>query len=172
MFDPFWARVNEAGITVVAHAGDSGYSSHGYVQDGFGSSFEGFSGPNVKLFHIERAIHDFLSTLVFSSRRFPNLRIASVENGQVPARPLQEARLHRRSTSAGFAAIPSPLPRHVWINPFWEDDVRQVVALMGADRDFRLRLAASSMPQPLDRPSSRRSTTAPARRSSATTPSR
>ena len=26
-FDPFWARVNEAGITVVVHAGDSGYSS-------------------------------------------------------------------------------------------------------------------------------------------------
>ena len=27
MFDPFWARVNEAGITVVVHAGDSGRSS-------------------------------------------------------------------------------------------------------------------------------------------------
>ena len=26
-FDPFWARVDEAGITVVVHAGDSGYSS-------------------------------------------------------------------------------------------------------------------------------------------------
>ena len=24
-FDPFWARVNESGITVVVHAGDSGY---------------------------------------------------------------------------------------------------------------------------------------------------
>jgi hypothetical protein len=37
----------------------------------------------VKLFHIERAIHDFLSTLVFEKlfERFPNLRIASVENG-------------------------------------------------------------------------------------------
>ena len=31
-FDPFWARVNEAGITVVVHAGDSGYSSQGYAQ--------------------------------------------------------------------------------------------------------------------------------------------
>ena len=34
-FDPFWARVNEAGITVVVHAGDSGYTSHGYATDGF-----------------------------------------------------------------------------------------------------------------------------------------
>jgi predicted TIM-barrel fold metal-dependent hydrolase len=24
--------------------------------------------------------------------------------------------------------------RHVWINPFWEDDVREVVAQMGPDR--------------------------------------
>ena len=29
--DPFWARVQEIGLTVVAHAGDSGYSSNGYA---------------------------------------------------------------------------------------------------------------------------------------------
>ena len=40
LFDPFWARVNEAGITVVVHAGDSGYSANGYARDGFGASFE------------------------------------------------------------------------------------------------------------------------------------
>ena len=28
-FDPFWARVNEAGIAVIVHAGDSGYSCNG-----------------------------------------------------------------------------------------------------------------------------------------------
>ena len=39
--DPFWARVNEAGITVVAHAGDSGYSSNGYAVDGFAAGFSG-----------------------------------------------------------------------------------------------------------------------------------
>ena len=33
-FDPFWARVNEAGITVVVHAGDSGYSLNGYAKEG------------------------------------------------------------------------------------------------------------------------------------------
>jgi len=38
MFDPFWARVNEAGITTVVHAGDSGYSTQGYAEDGFTSS--------------------------------------------------------------------------------------------------------------------------------------
>ena len=43
-FDPFWARVNEAGITVVVHASDSGYTTHGYVEDGFSAS--GVSGAS------------------------------------------------------------------------------------------------------------------------------
>ena len=38
-FDPFWARVNEAGITVVVHAGYAGLSSNGYAVDGFSASF-------------------------------------------------------------------------------------------------------------------------------------
>ena len=34
-----------------------------------------------------------------------------------------------------FADDPIDIFReHVWINPFWEDDVYQVVELMGADR--------------------------------------
>ena len=83
--DPFWARVNEAGITVVAHAGDSGYSSNGYAVDGFAAGFSGNGrwAPSVKAFHIERAAYDFLITLVFDKlfERFPNVRVASVENG-------------------------------------------------------------------------------------------
>ncbi len=83
--DPFWARVNEAGITVVVHAGDSGYSSNGYAVDGFAAGFSGNGrwAPNVKAFHIERAAYDFLITLVFDKlfERFPNVRVASVENG-------------------------------------------------------------------------------------------
>ena len=45
VFDPFWARVNEAGITVVVHAGDAGLSSNGYAADGFSASFRGGAGP-------------------------------------------------------------------------------------------------------------------------------
>jgi predicted TIM-barrel fold metal-dependent hydrolase len=148
--------VNETGITVVAHAGDSGYSSHGYVQDGFGSSFEGFSGPNVKLFHIERAIHDFLSTLVFERlfERFPNLRVASVENGSEFLPDLFKKLGSTAKKYVGwFRDDPvASFREHVWINPFWEDDVREVVGLMGADRvifgsDWP---HIEGMPQPLD----------------------
>ena len=82
-FDPFWARVAEAGVTVVVHAGDSGYTTGGYTQDGFGATFDQGWKPSVKAFAIERAAYDFLITLAFERLfdRFPGLRVASVENG-------------------------------------------------------------------------------------------
>jgi predicted TIM-barrel fold metal-dependent hydrolase len=157
MFDPFWARVNEAGITVVVHAGDSGYTTHGYARDGFGASFEGGGfRPSIKAFNFERAAHDFLITLVFERlfERFPRLRIASVENG---AEFLPDMFRKLRSSAARMKGYYGEHPlelfkRHVWINPFWEDDVNEVAAHMGPERvifgsDWP---HIEGMPQPID----------------------
>ncbi|MEE3240465.1 MAG: amidohydrolase family protein [Pseudomonadota bacterium] len=140
-FDPFWSRVNEAGITVVVHAADSGYSTQGYVNDGFTSSgLGGAMAPNIKHFNIERAAYDFLATLCFERlfERFPNVRIASIENGAefLPDlfRKLGQSR-DRLAVTGYYKEDPADMFReHVWINPFWEDDVYEVEALMGADR--------------------------------------
>lgn len=140
--DPFWARVNEAGITVVIHAGDSGYTTHGYVRDGFSSA--GFTSgplrPNIKQLNIERAAYDFLLTISYERlfERFPNLRIASVENGAefLPDlfRKLRQSR-DRLAVFDYYSEDPGELFReHVWINPFWEDDVYEVESLMGPER--------------------------------------
>ena len=155
-FDPFWARVNEAGIVVVVHAGDSGLSSHGYARDGFSSSFEDSFSPNIKMFHIERAVFDFLATLTFERlfERFPNLRIASVENGSEFLPDLfRKLRSTAHKYHGWFKADPiETFKQHVWINPFWEDDVKEVVQFMGADRvifgsDWP---HIEGMPRPLD----------------------
>jgi predicted TIM-barrel fold metal-dependent hydrolase len=137
-FDPFWARVNEAGVTVVVHAGDSGYSAQGYAPAGFGATFGGDWRPSIKMFNIERAVHDFLITLVFHKFfvRFPNVRIASVENG---AEFLPDLFKKLRSTDHKMPGYFGEDPveafrRNIWINPFWEDDVHEVVECMGADR--------------------------------------
>ncbi|HWS47104.1 MAG TPA: amidohydrolase family protein [Acidimicrobiia bacterium] len=156
--DPFWARVDEAGITVVAHAGDSGYSSNGYAGDGFSAAFAGGGrwAPSVKAFHIERAAYDFLITLVFDKlfERFPNVRIASVENGsEFLADLFAKLRSTDRKMPGYFGGDPAESFRgNVWINPFWEDDVAEVVELMGADRvifgsDWP---HIEGMPKPLD----------------------
>jgi predicted TIM-barrel fold metal-dependent hydrolase len=152
-FDGFWARVNEAGITVVAHAGDSGYSRNGY---GYGAFTTGFGsgrprgagasasrrvprgGPATALIQFERAIYDFLASLVFDDLfgRYPNIRVASVENGaQFLPDLFRKLRSARDKAPMLFAEDPvETFRRSIWINPFWEDDANEVVECMGADR--------------------------------------
>lgn len=138
-FDPFWARVNEAGVTVVVHAGDSGPSSDGYADDGFSASFRGAGfGPSIKSFAIEKAVHDYLLSMVLANqfKRFPNLRVASIENGAEFLPDLfRKLRSQEKKLSGWFDDDPVAIfRRHVWINPFWEDDLASVVDWMGADR--------------------------------------
>ena len=69
---------------MVLHAGDSGVSSNGYAVDGFAANFSGgLEAVDQVVRH--RAGHPTTtwSRLVFENHfvRFPNLRIASVENG-------------------------------------------------------------------------------------------
>ncbi len=156
-FDPFWARVNESGITVVVHAGDSGVSSNGYADDGFGASFStGSWKPSIKSFNIERAAFDFLITLAFEKLfdRFPNVRIASVENGSTFLGELfDKLRSTSKKMPGYFREDPvESFRRNVWINPFWEDDPNEIAELMGANRvifgsDWP---HIEGMPRPLD----------------------
>jgi len=158
-FDPFWARVNESGITVVAHAGDSGYGSNGYAEEsGFSASFGEQRRPQplrmTTMF--DRPIEDFLGSLVCDKlfERFPNIRVASVENGSGFLRGLLRKLDTTQSKMPGwFKEAPSEtFRRHIWINPFWEDDVHEVVELAGSDRvifgsDWP---HIEGMPEPLD----------------------
>lgn len=140
MFDPFWARLNEAGIAMVIHAGDSGYTTHGYVPDGFSAGVISDIRPSIKHNNIERAAYDFLSTVMYEKlfERFPNLRIASIENGAefLPdlVRKLGQSR-DRMDITGYYREDPVELfKKHVWINPFWEDDVYEVEQVMGEER--------------------------------------
>jgi predicted TIM-barrel fold metal-dependent hydrolase len=153
-FDPFWARVNEAGVTVIAHAGDSGYSLNGYGRGNFTTGFGGGSvferdqaqgtgrrrrtGPSVAFVQFERAIYDFLASLILDDffGRFPNIRVASVENGaEFLPNMFRKLRSARDKMPTLFDEDPVATFRHnIWINPFWEDDVNEVVDCMGAER--------------------------------------
>jgi predicted TIM-barrel fold metal-dependent hydrolase len=158
-FDPFWARANEAGITVVVHAGDSGYSTHGYTPDGFSAdAAQATLSPTIKHLNIERAAYDFLLTITYERlfERFGNLRIASIENGAEFLPDLYRKLRQSRDRLAGsnyYKEDPAVLFReHVWINPFWEDDVYEVERLMRADHvifgsDWP---HIEGMPKPLD----------------------
>jgi predicted TIM-barrel fold metal-dependent hydrolase len=141
-FDKFWGLVNESGITAVVHAGDTGYSLQGYAPEkGFSASFGGGSfRPNLGILHIgiERAIYDYLGSLMVDRifERFPNIRLASVENGSGFLGDLFKKLRGASAKAPGLFKIDpvESFRENVWINPFWEDDVRETVDHMGADR--------------------------------------
>jgi predicted TIM-barrel fold metal-dependent hydrolase len=68
--------------------------------------------------------------------RFPDLRLASVENGASWIPDL----LHRLDDAANrnpgfFAQHPNEtFGEHVWVTPFWEDDVRGLIDVFRTDR--------------------------------------
>ena len=120
------------------HAGDSGYSLNGYAKEGFSAEFSGGGRPSIGMMSIERAIYDFLASLIFDQLfdRFPNLRVASVENGAEFLPDLfRKFKSINRKIPGLFKEDPvETFRRHIWINPFWEDDAYEIVELMGADR--------------------------------------
>jgi predicted TIM-barrel fold metal-dependent hydrolase len=155
-FAAFWSLLEESGITLVLHAGDGGVSSNGYADDGFAASFGGAWKPSIRFFAIEQAIRDYLLTMVLENHlvRYPGLRIASVENGaQFLPDLFRKVRSLASKIPGWFPDDPvAILRRSVWINPFWEDDLAEVVEHMGADRvlfgsDWP---HIEGMPQPLD----------------------
>ena len=136
-FDPFWARVNEAGITVVAHIGQTRHDSNGYDTKAIDVLSMG-PKPSITNFHRARNINDFLASLSFDLlfERFPNVRIASVENGAEFLDGLIKFLDHTKERiPTYFKDDPvESFREHVWINPFWEDDIAEVIEHMGADR--------------------------------------
>ncbi len=137
-FARFWSLLEESGVPLVLHAGDGGVSFNGYAPEGFAASFSGGWKPSIAFFAIEAAIRDYLLTMVLENHlvRFPGLRIASVENGaQFLGDLFRKVRSIARKVPGWVPEDPVEIFRNqVWINPFWEDDVEEVVAHVGADR--------------------------------------
>jgi predicted TIM-barrel fold metal-dependent hydrolase len=139
-FDPFWALANEAGITVAVHGGETGYSSHGYAADGIEVFADRLTALKLLLdeVNIERPIMDFLAAMICDRvfERFPNLRLASIENGSGYLSGL----FSRLRGLAGklpdyFGQDPvATFRQHVWISPFWEERIADVIDLVGPDR--------------------------------------
>ena len=83
-FDPFWQRVVDLGVLVTLHASDSGYTRYTNEWEGVRGEFLAFrptAFSAVAMGH--RAIEDAVTSLVCHGAltRFPDLRIALVENG-------------------------------------------------------------------------------------------
>jgi predicted TIM-barrel fold metal-dependent hydrolase len=141
-FDPFWKRVEAAGILVGMHASDSGYQR--YMNDWEGIRdreflpFKGGSGFAAIVGSEYRAIVDAMASLVGHGllSRFPGLAIAPIENGSHWVRPLLHQMEHAFKYSPHLYAE-NPVDvflRNVFVHPFHEEDPVGLVKLLGADR--------------------------------------
>ena len=136
-FDPVWSRIVEAGILVGMHASDSGYAE---IANWWEESSE-FLPFRPSAFRMmaqgKRPIYDTMAALICHGAlsRFPDLRIAAVENGANWVAPL----LHDLADTyekvpTQFAEEPTAaFRRNVYVNPFWEDDMTDLAELVGAD---------------------------------------
>ncbi len=138
-YDPVWSRINEAGIPVAIHAGLSGVAQYGKVWEAGKGQFEGFKHSVFPIVAFQdRSPSDTFAALICHGlfERFPNLRLGSIENGAMWVRDLL------RNLADGFGKMPfafqehpvDQFKRHVWVSPFYEDDMDELKDLVGVDR--------------------------------------
>ncbi len=135
-FDPFWSRVAEAGITAAYHSGDSGYLRF-YEAWGLGGEFQSFDFDPMRLCMSAQPIMDTMAALVCGGLfdRHPRLRVATIETGSSWVAPLL-ARFRKAHGQMPFAFRQDPVEafrRHVWVSPYYEDDLPKLRDAIGAD---------------------------------------
>ncbi len=138
-FDPFWARVQEAGIFVSMHASDSGYDRFVRMWEG-GKEFLAFVPTPLKqcLAVQDRAIADAIAALICHGvfERFPGVHVASIENGSKWVEGLLQRFAHAYGQMPKEFRRP-PLEtfrRHVSVAPFYEEPIDELAALIGVER--------------------------------------
>jgi predicted TIM-barrel fold metal-dependent hydrolase len=136
-FDPFWQAVVDAGILVSMHSSDSGYSR--YQSDWTGPTemppfrLDAFRHVSMNMRPIEDSVAALVCHGTFS--RFPELRVAIIEAGTKWLWPLLdhlEDAYHKMPQAFEEDPIDS-LKRNLFVMPFHEDNVSQLIDAVGID---------------------------------------
>lgn len=136
-FDPFWALVNESGVSVGIHSGDAGYARYVADWEPMGA-FEAFRhSPLRMVLSADRPPYETMGALICHGLfdRFPRIRVASIEAGAswVPVLMKKLKKAYGQMPS-GFASDPvETFRRHIWVAPFYEDDLGALKEEIGLD---------------------------------------
>lgn len=139
MFDPFWARCEEAEVLVCGHLSATGY--HRYTGDWTGiyeMKPHVPQGPFANIATHARATMDFYTAMIVQGAvtRHPRLRLVSVENGSDWVSWLVER------FSVEYSRYPGSFPEHpleafercVWVVPYWEEPIAALTAHVPVER--------------------------------------
>ena len=139
VFDPFWARCQEAGVLVCGHLGASGYARYSGDWTGvYQMKPHVPQGPFAQIANHSRATMDFFTALVVHGAvtRFPGLRVLSVENGSDWVSWLVERFKVEYSRYPGsFPENPlAAFERCVWVVPYWEEPIHDLTEYVPVER--------------------------------------
>ena len=137
-FDPFWGLVNESGVAVGIHSGDAGYGRYINDWEPYGSLEAFRHSPLRSVISSDRPPFETMAALVCQGLfdRFPNVRVASIEAGAewVPALLKKLAKAYGQMPAAFTSDPVEAFRRHVWVAPFYEDDLAGLKEVLGVDR--------------------------------------
>ena len=136
--DPFWAAVQEAGIPVMLHASDSGYTRFANEWSGADKEMRPFEQDVFSA--VSQSYRPIMDTL-FSAichgmlSRFPGVKLCSIENGGVWMGRVVEDLL------GGYGKMPhlfaehplEVLARQVYVAPYWEEPLEPLIQAVGLD---------------------------------------
>ncbi len=142
-FDPYWSKVQEAGLVVVIHASDDGYNRYYNEWEGVSAEMTAFSQPrpfSAACGNDYRDIQDAVTSIIAHGllTRFPQLRVLPVENwgwlGAGACAPPAPDHTFEQMPQAFIETPSDTFKRSFWMHPFHEEDPRTLVALLGANR--------------------------------------
>ncbi|MEV6658244.1 amidohydrolase family protein [Nocardia fluminea] len=137
-FDPFWKRVVEHDILVTMHSSDSGYSRHNAEWEGSSLEMLPFQTNTFRMTTEWRPIQDAVASWVCHGAlfRFPELKVAVIENGASWLAPLLEnlADVAKKAPEGfGHQDPVEAIKRNIFVSPFWEEDLGAIADLIGVD---------------------------------------
>ncbi len=134
--EPVWQKLNDAGITIVMHAGDSGYD---FISRHWGitSEMEAFRYEPLKMLLTSSPISDALASMIVEGvlTRHPDIRVATIETGSEWVPPLVK-KFEKAWKQQKHALPEEPMEvfrRQVWVSPYYEDDLFGLRDTIGAD---------------------------------------
>jgi predicted TIM-barrel fold metal-dependent hydrolase len=135
-FDPFWERVVHHDVLVAMHSSDSGYEAYANEWIGTDVEMQPFQPEAFRMIQAWRPIEDAVSTMVIHGAlsRFPQLKVAVIENGSRWVEPLVKAMADiYKKMPQDFAEDPIVvMKRNIHVSPFWEEDLGELAGLIGA----------------------------------------
>ncbi|HWC84729.1 MAG TPA: amidohydrolase family protein [Pseudonocardiaceae bacterium] len=137
-FDRFWKVAQDNKVLVAMHSSDSGYARYSSEWEGSRTEHLPFEVNTFRMVSEWRPVQDAVASWVCHGAlfRFPELRVAFIENGSNWLTPLLDSLedIYKKAPNAFLGDPVAEIRNRIHISPFFEDDMSHVVDVLGVDR--------------------------------------